>query len=684
YLVMELVEGAPITAYADAGQLGIAARLELVLGVAEAVSAAHRQLVVHCDIKPSNILVDGEGRVRLLDFGIARLLRAERPRTEPGARVLTPDYASPEQLRGDPVTTATDVYQLGLLLRELLAGRLAGEPALIAEAALCQEPERRYPTADAFAADVRRYLAGVPTVAHPASGRYRARTFLARHPAVLPAVALVVVALGGFIAALTWQNRRLERERDVAAAALSRARETQAFFVNLFRSPDPWAPADPVRGRDITVREALLLGATRTRDELDRQPALRAALLSTIGAVLLSLDQVADARGMLEEAVALRTRIGFGTTEELSDDLGRLGNSLDGLNLHDSARVVLTRRLDLERRRTPLDSARLSRGLRDLAVVHFATGPLEEAVALLEEAAAVLRGADPVTRAAALIQLSDGYRKADRVFASEAAAREALRLAEVGVGPDDPSTATAAYTLAKTLGMVGRFEEATALFSRSLAVLTRRLGSDHAYTIGVRNDFGYLLVRAEDYPRAEIVFRELLEANRRKHGGDGHSSVATSLQNLAGAMLGQRRYEAAERLTREAESIFRRVTPSGSYIIAYPMLTRSEIQLARNDYRGAARTADSAASLLRGLVLPSHPAAVVADCRLGQAYAGLGRLTEARSLLASVGERLEFSEGLREIHREECRAALSAAAGSATGPRSNGGKVVPRGGRGPR
>ena len=706
YLVMELVEGEPITTHADLARLTVAARLALFLGVVEAVSAAHRQLVVHRDIKPTNILVDRDGRVRLLDFGIAKLLAGDGQTTDVGIRALTPDYASPEQLRGEAIATATDVYQLGLLLRELLTGlaphaggrrpgepmarpsraalavvegwpepveraaaratsaprlarTLSGELDVIVGKALRPEASERYASADELAADLRRYLDGRPIMAYPESPGYRLRKFLARHPAVLPGSVAAVLALAAFIGVLAAQNRRLERQRDVAATSLRRAQETQGFFVELFRSPDPWAPADPDRGRHITVVDALRLGAARVQHELADQPEVRAALLSTIGRVLLSLDQPQEARWLLEEATALRGKLGSGS-EEISDDLGRLGRSLDDLHEPDSARVVLARRLDLERRRTPPDSARLSEALRDLAVVHFATGPLEYAVALLEEASDVLRAGDPATRAEALVQLSDGYRKVDRVADSEVAAREALRLAESSTGPEDPATAAAAYTLAKTLGMVGRFAEADTLFSRSLAVLTGRLGGDHAYTIDVRSDYGFLLLRAADYRRAESVFRELLAINRRKYGGDRHSAVATSLQNLAGALLGQRRYEAAEDLTRQAEAIFRQVTPPGSYVIAYPMLTRSEIQLARRDFGGAAVTADSAARILDGRVPRTHPAAVVADCRLGQARAGLGELVEARTLLASVGERLGSSEGLREIHREECRAALAA------------------------
>ncbi|HEX6106753.1 MAG TPA: serine/threonine-protein kinase [Gemmatimonadales bacterium] len=707
FLVMELVDGEPITAYADARRLGIAERLELVLAVADAVSAAHRQLVVHRDIKPSNILVDPDGRVRLLDFGIAKLLVEDGQATEVGVRVLTPDYASPEQLRGEPITTATDVYQLGLLLRELLTGlpaqaggrrpgdpltrpsraaqqhvagcpepetralgramtsrRLAralrGELDIIVGKALRPEPGERYASADELASDLRRYLAHRPILAHPESARYRLGKFLGRHPAFFPVLVAVLVALGTFIVVLAGQNRRLERQRDLAAAALSRAQETQRFFVDLFRSPDPWAPADPERGRDITVLEALRLGTRRVQEELREQPELRAALLSTIGSVLLSLDQPAEAREVLEKAVSVRHTLGGLATVEASDDLGRLGTSLDALNLRDSAQRVLTRRLELERAREPTDSARLSQALRDLAVSYWQTGPLSRAVALLEEAVRVLRGTDGELHPA-FRQLSDYYREVERLEESESVAREALARAERRRGPDDPATAEAAHNLAKTLGARNRTADATALFQRALGHLERRLGPDHAYTLEVRNDLGVLLMRVPDYHAAEGVFREVLASNRRKHGGDTHAGVADALQNLAAALLNQERLEEAEPLTRQAEAIYRRVLPAGSYIVAFPMLSRAEIQLRRGAFSAAAKTAAAAAAVLRGRVPDHHPAAIVADCRLGRARAELGQLDEARDVLASVRRRLRSAEGVRESHRAECLAALARA-----------------------
>ena len=240
YLVMELVPGEPITAWADARRLSVPARLRLFLQVVDAVHDAHQQLVVHRDLKPSNILVDETGRVKLLDFGIAKLLDADGDHTDVGARPLTPHYASPEQLEGGRITTATDVYQLGLLLRELLTGlrpvrpdlrtgattarmsasvldhgagaaspaaraiqrgttparlrrRLVGDLDLIVAKALRVEPELRYASADEFAADLRRHLRGLPIQAHPESARYLARKFVTRHRWFIPAVGALAI-----------------------------------------------------------------------------------------------------------------------------------------------------------------------------------------------------------------------------------------------------------------------------------------------------------------------------------------------------------------------------------------------------------------------------------------------------------------------------------------------------------
>jgi tetratricopeptide (TPR) repeat protein/tRNA A-37 threonylcarbamoyl transferase component Bud32 len=684
FLVMELVDGEPITSWADARALDVPDRLALFLGVADAVHAAHRQLVVHRDIKPSNVLVDGEGRVRLLDFGIARLLEGDPEVTATGARALTPRYASPEQSRGDPITTASDIYQLGLMLHELLTGqppesdrpptrpsrvardggkaslgrRLAGDLDLIVATALRPEPEARYASADEFAADVRRHLRGLPVQAHPESATYRLRKFLGRHPLVLPAAAAAAVALGAFIAVLTFQNRRLEQERDAADAATRRARETQTFFVDLLRSPDPYAPADPERGRAITVVEALQLGAARVDEDFGAAPLLRADLHSTIGDVLGSLGQWAEARKALEEAVALRVQAGDTVSEAFSEALGPLGGMLAGLGQLDSALVVARRRLALERGREPRSPVLLARALQGMSD-RLASVDLNAAVLHQEEAVRVLEGRGGRDYAAAVKTLADRYNGAARFADAEATARRAAAWYDSLVGPDHPSTVMAIHTLAQALGNRRKYPEAATLLGRSLQAFERDMGADHPFTATMRNNLGVLLLETNELPRAERIFRE--EAiSRARNFGEKHLSVGDALQNLAAALMRQGRAVEAEAQTRKAEAIFRSALPAGSIRITYPMLTRIEIQLAAKNYGAARRTAEEVRAMLQGRLPERHPAMLVVDCRLGRAHAGLGRAAAARAILDSVLARMKGAEGLREAHRQECEEARAA------------------------
>lgn len=240
YLVMEYVDGVPLTDWIVRPELGLRRRLDLFLQILSAVQCAHRSLVVHRDLKPSNVLVNAQGRPKLLDFGIAAVLAPDHllAPTSGGDAPLTPMYASPEQLRGASVTTASDVYSLGVLLRDVVGGGLPeaaipSDLAAIARKATAPDPEQRYASADRFAEDIRRHLAGSPVSARPARWGYRAACFLRRNRWGVLAGLAIVAALGAGWVAADLSRRRAERESSIGWGAHAEARMVARIFEDL-------------------------------------------------------------------------------------------------------------------------------------------------------------------------------------------------------------------------------------------------------------------------------------------------------------------------------------------------------------------------------------------------------------------------------------------------------------------
>jgi eukaryotic-like serine/threonine-protein kinase len=386
YLVMEEVDGQRITEFADERRLDLRARLDLFLGVANAVHAAHRQLVVHRDIKPSNILVDRHGAVKLLDFGIAKLLDQEDASAEASAVLLTPRYASPEQLHGGAITTAADVFQLGLLLRELLVGvrpvadaepvsdtgpsvsqmalaavphqpspsvraaarsttpvrlsrALAGDLDFLIGKATRAEPEARYASALQLATDVQRYLRGLPLLAHPDNTGYRARKFLMRNPWGT-AAAVIALALGiGYVVTVTTHSSRVALERDRAALEAQKAGEVTDFMVDLFQAASP----EYSLGAEVTVREVLDEGANRLRDADLVDPAVRGAMLTAMGRSYSQLGFFPEAEELLRRSAEAHRADPTGDGRALASTLGFLAevvghrNRTENVALHEEA-----------------------------------------------------------------------------------------------------------------------------------------------------------------------------------------------------------------------------------------------------------------------------------------------------------------------------------------------------------
>jgi serine/threonine-protein kinase len=716
YLVMDRVEGEPITMWADRRKRGIGDRLLLFLQVADAVAYAHQRLVVHRDIKPSNILVTNEGRAKLLDFGIARLLDADADGTRltrAGQRLLTPEYASPEQLRADAITTASDVYQLGLLLhvmlvgtrphnrtgptaqaapgtgdvlrpstalsrsRELLASRattlhalqrsLRGDLDTIVLKALREEPDQRYASVQAMAADVRRHLDGLPIEARRPSAHYRLRKFAGRNRWFAPVAALVLVGLFGFGFTRLRHERQLERERNEARAQAERALLLKGFLVGLFDSADPYAPADPERGRAITVVEALALGADRARGELAEEPVLRADLLSSIASVYESLDQNEPALRLLQEVLEIRHHQETASSTQSLDELGRYANMLALIGLPDSAAATFRHRLDLERELHGLDHVRVADALMGYAHHLSNRGDLQGALELREEAVWILRADQPAHRSElgdVLGSIADTYRELQRPVEAESAARESLDIHRELFGDDNANTAMARVHLAQVHHALGDLNAAIELYREALDVLDRTLGPEHRNTVASRNNFGIVLMDAEDFVGAEQVHRRMLELRQRLSGDNGDGGVAASLQNLSATLIRQGRFAEAESLSWRAHGIYLQTTPAGHYLQAFPLLTIAESRLLQGDGAGAERAARSAVEILRSSLPPDHYATAAAECRIGAALVRQGRTSQAEPLVHRSLEVLEANAQSPARLVRECastRAALDSA-----------------------
>ncbi len=485
YFAMELVEGEPITDWCDRRRLSVRDRIRLLLSAIDAVQYAHQQLVVHRDLKPSNILVTAAGEVKLLDFGIAKVLDASAGRadaatmTQFGFRMLTPEYAAPEQLRGEAVTTATDVYALGVLLYELLTGlrptaargqrgaaaeapneasvraptrpstqvsdavarlrasttprlrrNLRGDLDTIVLRALHEEPERRYRTAEALRRDLLRHLAGRPVHARPDSRWYRLRKFVARHRTGVVAAALVAASLAAGLVATAWQARRAELRALEAGRQAQRAEEVKAFLITVFESGGPreW------RGKEPTARELLDAGAKRVDEELAGNPELHAEMQAIIGELYFDQGRLDPAERLLRSSLEQRRELSGEDSESYADSLGKLADLLYVNGDWTQARQAQVQALRILRQRFG-EHPRTAAALASLSLTELALGNAVEAIDLQRQALDIdrralgpshVRVADDMRILAALLVDRGGGAEAGPLFEQALAIYEKL------------------------------------------------------------------------------------------------------------------------------------------------------------------------------------------------------------------------------------------------------------------
>ena len=605
WFAMEYVEGTAIDRYCEVHRLGMDERLTLFCDVCDAVAFAHRNLVVHRDLKPSNILVTERREVKLLDFGIAKLLvrmddGSDDAPTQTAVRALTPAYASPEQIRGDRIATASDVYSLGVILYELLTGQrsyaprsrspheieravldepveppsatapqrlrrvLRGDLDAIVLAAMRKEPERRYASADQLAGDLRLYLLGRPVTARRDSRAYRARKFIRRHRAGVAAASLAAAALVAFSVVTGVQSVRLRVQSERITIERDRARQVSAFLVDLFRSADPFAGAGP----RTTVREVLDSGAARIDGDLREQPEVRAELLRVMALSYLNLGLTSEARRLLERAIATPVSSpipGHVITSEPPAIGARhaLAKVLQETGEYATAESLFREVLDWRRRWLPPGNRSVGQSLSTLATVVAAQGRHAEAEALARDAlsrARALRPADSHAVSQSLNNLGNVLFRRGAHVAAESVHREAHALRRRTLGDDNAETANSVVNVANALVGQRRFAEADSLFRTALSVKRARLGPGHVDVATDEAAHARLLSLRGQHQQAELLYRRAIETHRRSRP-DGHPRTATAMLGLGQLLLDRGDARAAEPYLHDALRSYRAVLP---------------------------------------------------------------------------------------------------------------------------
>ena len=577
FLVMEYVDGVPITRHVVQARLDVRERLKLFLDVCRAVEVAHRNLIVHRDIKPSNILVSAGGDVKLLDFGIAKLLEEEDAGATVG--VYTPDYAAPEQVSGGTITTATDVYGLGVLLHELLLGlRPQGEPprrpssrvgeidpgqagnaAPVPEQlrrqlrgdvdnillkALDPEPDRRYSYAGALADDIECHLEHRPVAAHPPSRLYRAGKFIQRHRVGVMTTAVFLLALLAALGVALWQTR-------IARQEAQRANTVRDFVVGLFDAARAHLPREQRPTPEALVEQAQRqLAASAGMDA-----ATRADLLRTLGEVSLSLSNFTRAQAL------------FGEVQALADGRGDRDAARSARTLHADALQRAGRNAEAIRelnvqldalRRTP--SPDLLRALAVLAAAEIVTGAPDAAIAHRREAAeaaARLYGADSIDTMAAAFNVGNTLAAAQRYPEAVAALAPLIERWRAAAAPQDDRYVAALASLAAATDAVGDKPATEARYRELLALKRRIYSAPHDAIATAMRELATVVARNEKYAEAETLLNGAL-AMQSQVFGDDHMEIATTYDALGEIMVAQRHFAEADTNYRAAIAVCER------------------------------------------------------------------------------------------------------------------------------
>jgi serine/threonine-protein kinase len=666
FLAMEYVEGVPLDAHADGRRLSIAERLQLFLTVARAVAHAHGQLVLHRDLKPSNILVGTDGVPKLLDFGIAKLLdeAADEGLTRTGMRLLTPAYASPEQLRGEPVGVRSDVFQLGLLLRLLLAGpggsgsegpsqlltrlsadalqavatarrlrptrlrqHLRGDLETIVRKTLHPDPARRYSDVTTLVDDVERHLRSEPVRARPDGLAYVLSRFLRRHrvPALAATASIVLLAALGALHAL-----RLTRERDRAERAAVEARTASELLRRVFELSAPTRSL----GEQITARELLDRTAAHL-DTLTPDPALRAEMQTVVGGVYRELALYPEATRLLDAALAVRRKAPGDRSLPLARTMVERGRLAQDQGAHEQARVHLEEALALQQSALGPDHPEVGGTLDRLGLSLSGSGQFPAARRALERALEIRSRALPpdhpdlgrTLKSSAMVLRQEG----EFTLAQERLVR-AVRILQTALGDEHPEVGDARAWYADTLRFTGQPERARAEYLAAIGIVERAYGPDHPEVTKPLRKLANLLSSSSEPAEARKIHRRILGIQERAFGPE-HASIAGTLNNLGVTHLEAREWEQARPLFERSTAMYERTLGPEHESVATPLRNLALVLSESGDPGAAIPHYRRALALRRKAHGERHVSTANILAELGEAHRRVGALGEAEPLL---------------------------------------------------
>jgi serine/threonine protein kinase len=645
YLVMEYIHGEQLDRYADRQSLDLRSRLQLFLEICGTVQYAHQNLVVHRDLKPANILVTSYGTPKLLDFGIAKLLEpgdttAGLALTRMNDRLLTAEYASPEQILGQRVTTASDVYALGVVLYELLTGvrpysvpapasqldlerlictgdpkrtsttlrnlildgtahggpdvtaiahargltadklhkRLLGDLDAIVARALRKEPQQRYTSVEQLAADVRRYLDSKPVQARQSNWVYDSNRFIRRH-AFGASAGTIFTAVGiAFVIAMSIQTKRIAAERDRATQESSRAEAVSDFMLQVFSASDPSSS----QGHETTARELLDNAGKRIRGDLTQQPEVRVRLLQAIGKTYRRQGQYKQARDVLDEALQLRTLLQDPDASKVSALLLELATVQMAMGDSRSQQTI-REAISLLQQSHNEHSSTYAELLRTRGILEHQKADLASAKNDFEKSLALyrdLRGPLHPSVADVLSDLSDVALWEDDLQAAENLNRQAVDIYNQAFPEGHPDRVGAERKLGEILMMEGRTAEAAARLERVLSQAIRLFGENHFQVAQIYLTLADIKAAQGQLDEAENYERRSLSTYRRSIGEE-HFQTAFARASLAMILIRRDKLTEAEFLLRGALKNYERVLPPDHQYVASAEYFLGEILLRR-------------------------------------------------------------------------------------------------------